>query len=86
MKVICINSSNKPKEIPNDQWIIEGKEYTIVKLVRMAIQGNKMGVLLKEVQIGKDSFPYEFYDSDRFKPVIETKEIITNTEVEEFSI
>jgi hypothetical protein len=86
MKVVCINSSNKPKEIPSDQWIIEGKEYTVVRLVRMAIQGNKMGVLLKEVQIGEDSFPYEFYDSDRFKPVEIVKEVITNTEVEEFSI
>ena len=85
MKVICINSSNKPKEIPSDQWVIEGEEYTVVRLVRMAIQGNKMGVLLKEVQIGEDSFPYEFYDSDRFKP-IEIKKEALELEEAEFSL
>lgn len=86
MKVICINDSNKPKEIPSDQWIIEGDEYTIVRLVRMAIQGNKMGVLLKEVQIGEESFPYEFYDADRFIPTELIKKEIVNIEAEEFSI
>jgi hypothetical protein len=48
----------------------------------MAIQGNKMGVLLKEVQIGEDSFPYEYYDSDRFKPVEIKKEVLKLAEAE----
>jgi hypothetical protein len=68
MKVRCINSSSKPAKIPEDQWIKKGKIYTITKLVRMAIQGNKMGVLLKEVSMSPSCFPYEYYDADRFIP------------------
>lgn len=86
MKVICINSSNKPKEIPFDQWIIEGEEYTITKIVKMGLQGNKLGVLLKEIQLGEDCFPYEYYDADRFIPMELIKQETVNIEAEEFSI
>jgi hypothetical protein len=69
MKVICINSSNKPAKVPIKQWVKEGETYTIIKLVTMGLQDGRHGVLLKEVQMSADCFPYEYYDADRFVPL-----------------
>jgi hypothetical protein len=69
MKVVCINSSNKPIKVPIEQWIKEGETYTIIKTVKMGLQDGKYGVLLKEVQMSADCFPYEYYDADRFVPL-----------------
>jgi hypothetical protein len=76
MKVICINSDNKPAKIPLEQWIKKGEEYTITRLIHLAITPGKMGVLLKEVQLSPSCFPYEFYDADRFAPI----ELLSNEE------
>ena len=69
MKVICIDSSNKHTKIPIEQWIKEGEVYTVVKVVKMGLQDGRYGVLLEEVQISADCFPYEYYDADRFIPL-----------------
>jgi hypothetical protein len=69
VKCICINSGNKPAKVPIEQWIQEGETYTIIKMVKMGLQDGKYGVLLKEVQISADCFPYEYYDADRFAPL-----------------
>jgi hypothetical protein len=71
MKAICIDSSNKPAKVPLEQWIKQGETYTIIKIVKMGLQDNKYGVLLKEVQMSADCFPYEYYDADRFIPLDE---------------
>ena len=69
MKAICIDSKNKPSKIPIEQWVKEGEMYTITKVVRMGLQDGRYGVLLKEVQMSADCFPYEYYDADRFIPL-----------------
>ena len=69
MKAICIDSSNKPTKVPIEQWVKEGVVYTIIKVVKMGLQDGKYGVLLKEVQISADCFPYEYYDAERFIPL-----------------
>jgi hypothetical protein len=69
MKVICINSSNKPTKIPVEQWIKEGEPYTVIKVAQMGLQDGKYGFLLKEVQMSADCFPYEYYNADRFIPL-----------------
>ncbi len=69
MKAICIDSSNKPAKVPIEQWVKEGEVYTIIKVVKMGLQDGKYGVLLKEVQISADCFPYEYYDAERFIPL-----------------
>ena len=71
MKVLCINASNKPKQIPDDQWIKEGETYTVTRIVRPALQQGVLGLILKEIKL-IDCFPYEFYNSDRFIPINET--------------
>jgi hypothetical protein len=45
----------------------------------MGLQDGKYGVLLKEVQLSADSFPYEYYDADRFLPL----DILTEVREEE---
>ena len=69
MKAICIDASNKPAKISQNEWIKEGTTYTITKVIKMGIQDGVYGVLLKEVQLSQQSFPYEFYDADRFIPL-----------------
>ena len=69
MKMVCIDSSNKPAKVPIEQWIKEGETYTVIKIVNMGLQDKKYGVLLKEVQMSADCFPYEYYDADRFIPL-----------------
>ena len=79
MKAICIDSSKKPVKIPIEQWIKEGETYTITKIVKMGLQDGRYGVLLKEVQMSADCFPYEYYDADRFLPL----DILTQVKEEE---
>jgi hypothetical protein len=69
LKAICIDSSNKPAKVPIEQWVKEGEEYTIIKVVKMGLQDGRYGVLLKEVQMSADCFPYEYYDAERFIPL-----------------
>lgn len=69
MKVICIDSSNKPSKISSDEWIQEGVVYTVVEVIKMGLQPGKLGVRLKEVTLTQKSFPYEYYDSTRFLPI-----------------
>ena len=66
MRAICIDSSDKPSKIPQNEWITEGETYTITRIVRMGLEKNKFGVLLKEVQLSSQSFPYELYDAAIF--------------------
>ena len=86
MKVVCINSSNKPSKIPIEQWVKEGEIYTVTKIAHMGLKVGTFGFLLKEVQLGPECFPYEFYSADRFVPLEE--QVVERTEVleEEFSI
>jgi hypothetical protein len=66
MKVICIDSSNKPSKIAPSEWIDEGIVYTVVSVVNMGLQPGKVGLKLKEVELTEKSFPYEYYDAVRF--------------------
>ena len=43
--------------------------YNVTRIVRMGLQKDIYGFLLKEVQLSSRSFPYELYDSSRFLPI-----------------
>jgi len=66
MRVICVNSQNKPAKIPLSEWITEGEIYTVLEVIKMGLQPGKFGFRLKEVSLSQKSFPYEFYDANRF--------------------
>ena len=79
MKVICIDADNKPQNIPIEEWVKEGDMYNVTRIVRMGLQKNIYGFLLKEIQLSSRSFPYELYDSSRFLPI----DILSNIKEEE---
>lgn len=79
MKVICIDADKKPKNVPVEEWVKEGETYTVTRIVRMGLQKDIYGFLLKEVQLSSRSFPYELYDSSRFLPI----DILSNVKKEE---
>lgn len=70
MQVICINALNKPKQIPDNKWVTEGEIYTVVRLVRLNLQQNKLGIVLEEIDLDESCFPYHYFDADRFSPVV----------------
>ena len=80
MRVVCIDSSNKPSKVPENEWIKEGEIYTITRIVRMGFQDNVFGVLLKEIQLSSKSFPYELYDMSRFLPIDLLTEVYSEKE------
>lgn len=69
MKVICINSEGKPENIALNEWIQEGEIYTVYQIDRMGLQHGKIGYKLEEIELTDESFPYEYYDAERFRPI-----------------
>ena len=67
MRVICVDDSRKPKNIPPEKWIKKGAIYTVIASSSMNIQRNKIGLKLKEIELDQSCFPYEYFDADRFK-------------------
>lgn len=65
MEVICINDSNKPKEIPSDCWIKEGEIYNVVQILRMERQKGIFGFVLAEISL-PENCPFDSFDSRRF--------------------
>ncbi len=89
MKAICIDASNRPSKVLENEWVVEGEVYTITRIVRMGLQDNKFGVLLEEIKLSAESFPYELYDAERFLPLdllsqafTETKETVKEADLE----
>lgn len=76
MKVLCIDSSNKPSQIPNELWIEKDRIYTVKSVISLPLQPGIAGFLLEEVSLSPECFPYEFYSSKRFV-------VVTTTELEE---
>lgn len=62
MKVLCINASNKPNDILNKNWIVEGEEYTVLKLLKNTFTKEQY-YSLAEI---KPDAPYGGYKINRF--------------------
>lgn len=71
MKVLCINHANKPAKISEENWIKEGKVYTVIEIKKMGLQKGQLGYKLAEVNIPQTCFPYEYYSSSRFGFLVE---------------
>lgn len=69
-KVICINDSGRPNEIPISKWIKKDEEYTVIRMDYMNMQGRLLGFQLEEVSL-EGCFPYLYYSSSRFRPLTE---------------
>jgi hypothetical protein len=87
VRVVCINDSNRPLKIPENQWVKKGKAYTVVRVVKMGIQANTLGFDLEEVNL-EGCFPYEFYDAKRFLPedMVDQKDMAVEVVEEELEL
>jgi hypothetical protein len=82
MKVIAINVKDKPNEIPTSRWLVKDREYTIIKIMIMKMQGGIAGVKLAEIN-NDDLFPWSYFRLDRFAITKEEIEkLIKSQEVE----
>ena len=79
-KVICIDDSHRPNEIPASRWIKKGQAYTVDK-VGKDFQGVYF-FFLKEVE---GTPPYLGFNINRFMPIVEApdKELANEEVVEE---
>lgn len=64
-EVTCIDAKNKPNDIPNSKWLVEGEKYTVIKVAKLLIQGGTVGFKLQELDIDA-YFPYQFFAASRF--------------------
>lgn len=70
MKVLCVDDSNRPSDVPIDEWIIKGETYTVDKVINNLKHGRNGPIgksfKLKEVSIKSDK--YSGYHIRRFTP------------------
>lgn len=83
MKVLCINDTDKPVKISEENWIKQGKIYTVIEVKKMGLQKGQLGYKLAEVSIPEKSFPYEYYSSSRFGFLVEQVDINHEVSTEE---
>jgi hypothetical protein len=87
-KVICINDSNRPAEIPIPLWVKKNERYTVIKIIKT--MDNKMGFILEELTLGEDTFPYDSFNPLRFiaaeKTEEEKAEVCVNNLMEELCL
>lgn len=70
-KVICIDDTKIPKEVPNHLHVKENNVYTVEELVHL-LSSNVIGFKLTELPLSEEvSFPYTFWNSSRFIPYSE---------------
>lgn len=69
-RVICVNSSNKPNDIPNTHWIKKDEVYTVIQMDYLNVQNRVLGFKLEEINID-NYFPYQYFLSSRFRPFTE---------------
>ena len=65
VECICINDSNRPKEIPQSKWIKEGEKYTVIYTVTVLPQ-KQLGFHLAEIELTDNELPYEYLLASRF--------------------
>jgi hypothetical protein len=65
VKCICINDKNRPSKIPQNKWVKEGEEYTII-FTLIVLPQKTLAVQLEEIDLDKSCMPYEFFLANRF--------------------
>ena len=76
MKVICIDASSRPNDIPISKWVVKNQEYNVIKAAKLPMSGGILGFQLAEIDLS-DCVPYLYFAASRFKekePLPEKKE------------
>lgn len=65
VKCTCINDKNRPSKIPQEKWLKEGQEYTII-FTLIVLPQKTLAVQLDELDLDESCMPYEFFLANRF--------------------
>jgi len=65
VECICIDDSNRPKEIPANKWVKKDNEYNIIFTITVLPQ-KELGVVLAEIELTDKELPYEYFLAKRF--------------------
>jgi hypothetical protein len=65
-RLICLDDTKKPKEIPQEKWIVRGEEYVAIWVTLHATQKNMKGVQLAEIMLDESCDPYNAFKLSRF--------------------
>jgi hypothetical protein len=66
IKLLCIDDTNKPEDIPFTHWVEEDKLYTLKDVARLTMQGNTLGVQIEEINLISLCLQYEYFSLTRF--------------------
>lgn len=80
-KVICIDDRDKPETIPSSKWIKRGKEYTVIQVDKIRLQGGMLGFKLAEINID-DCVPYQYFAARRFGIPIDPSQLWVEQELD----
>lgn len=67
MKVVAVDVSNRPNDIPMNLWIEKDSVYTVINAEHMNMQNRLLGFELEELDIS-GCFPYTRFSYTRFRP------------------
>jgi len=65
IRCACIDSSNRPNEIPKNKWIKKGQVYTLVFAI-VVLPQRELGLQLDEIDLDESCAPYEYFLANRF--------------------
>jgi hypothetical protein len=65
IECICINDSDRPKEIPVNKWVKKGEPYTVIYTVTVLPQ-KQLAFHLAEIELDESNLPYEYFLAYRF--------------------
>lgn len=81
-RVVCINDSKRPAEVPESSWIKKGEIYTVTEVLNMARQRMTIAFKLAEVSM-PEGCKYDSYLATRFAYLSEEDEKAAEKAVEE---
>jgi len=92
-RVVAVDVSGKPNDIPLNKWIVKDDVYTVIQMDHLNIQNRLLGFKLKEINID-DCFPYQYFSANRFRVFSEddqkamdaVEELLNDTLVKELEI
>lgn len=65
IKCLCIDDKNKPTQIPNEKWLEQGREYTLLFSMTVLPQ-KQLAFQLNEIDLDDSCSPYTWFLGNRF--------------------
>lgn len=66
VRALTIDDTNKPKEIPQEKWVVKDEEYRVLGIYIHVNQGNIQGITLIEKPLDETCRPYGTFNINRF--------------------